>query len=243
MLENAKRELKLETAKRLKKLRKENKFSQGDLKDKLSLVINPMYESKSSIALSTISSWELGNKMPSTLFLSALAEVYNVSIDYIIGRTNFRRPEDDMEKIVLDDYIAQIKKEKLAEYDGLPVVISYQSSSMPEEWGIYDAKRKVFYCKGKTVEVSDNDIYFATTQGSCPTLKDTHKSLTLEQCKKLDTVWISYSSVNADVCNRMSGWFKTNKEMRYFQNIYGVTLPFTGLGISFKAYKEKPYYI
>ena len=63
---------------RLKELRKEKKLSQEDL----GKVMN--------ISGRTISYFEAGERSPSPEILNKLADVFNVSVDYLIGRTNLR---------------------------------------------------------------------------------------------------------------------------------------------------------
>lgn len=59
--------------KRLKELRKENNLSQKELADDLNM------------PRSTVASWELGNRIPKISHIVALAEYYDVTIDYLLG--------------------------------------------------------------------------------------------------------------------------------------------------------------
>lgn len=68
---------------RLKKLRKEKDILQKDLADALKL------------SVSTIGMYEQGRRDPDTETLSAIAEYFNVSIDYLLGKTNDRNPYKD----------------------------------------------------------------------------------------------------------------------------------------------------
>jgi transcriptional regulator with XRE-family HTH domain len=72
---------------RLKELRKEKKLSQDDLGE----VMN--------ISGRTISYFEAGERSPSPEILNKLADVFNVSVDYLLGRTNLRT--SDAEQILL----------------------------------------------------------------------------------------------------------------------------------------------
>ncbi len=64
------------SGKRLKEFRKENKITQI----KLSLLLNT--------AFSTISSYERGVNSIATSFLYTICKKYNISADYLLGRTN-----------------------------------------------------------------------------------------------------------------------------------------------------------
>ena len=64
----------------LKKLRTEKKYSQKDLATIL------------DVAQNTISNWEKGVREPDHSTLIKLSDHFNVSIDYLLGRTNIRNP-------------------------------------------------------------------------------------------------------------------------------------------------------
>ena len=72
--------------KRLKELRKEKKLSQ----DELGEVMN--------ISGRTISYFEAGERAPSPEVLNKLADIFNVSVDYLLGRTSLRL--NDTEQIL-----------------------------------------------------------------------------------------------------------------------------------------------
>ncbi len=62
----------------LRKLRKENKLSQAELGKILNL------------AQRTISSYENGERFPDEITLNNIADYFNVSMDYLLGRTKLR---------------------------------------------------------------------------------------------------------------------------------------------------------
>ncbi len=62
--------------KRLKETRKENKLTQEFLSEKL------------GFPQTTYSKYEIGTNIPTTLKLLMIASYYNVSIDYLVGRTD-----------------------------------------------------------------------------------------------------------------------------------------------------------
>ena len=63
----------------LKKLRSEKNMSQAELADEL------------SCGLSTVASWETGNRFPRRPYMEQLADIFNVDIDYLYGRTELRQ--------------------------------------------------------------------------------------------------------------------------------------------------------
>lgn len=66
--------------KRLKELRVEKELTQ----EKLGEIFN--------VRKGTVSNWENGNRFPDENTIIKLADFFNVSIDYLLGRTNKRQP-------------------------------------------------------------------------------------------------------------------------------------------------------
>lgn len=76
---------------RLKELRKEKRLSQEDLGEVL------------NISGRTISYFEAGERTPSPEILTKLADIFNVSVDYLLGRTNLRANDTDQILLLLKD--------------------------------------------------------------------------------------------------------------------------------------------
>ena len=73
---------------RIKKLRKELKLNQQDVAEKL------------NISVAALSRYETGAFEPkSTALIVDLAFLYNVSTDYILGKSDARNPEVDFDKL------------------------------------------------------------------------------------------------------------------------------------------------
>jgi len=66
---------------RLKKLRKEKKLTQEELANML------------NVGVSTISMYETGKSTPNDEIKKKLADIFDVSIDYLIGRSDIRKPD------------------------------------------------------------------------------------------------------------------------------------------------------
>lgn len=67
---------------RIKQLRKENGLTQSELGNKLGVIKQ------------TISSWENGISNPSNETVAAMATIFNVSTDYLLGKSNLPTPEE-----------------------------------------------------------------------------------------------------------------------------------------------------
>lgn len=87
-------------SKRLKELREANKMTQGQLGDKI------------NATRQAISNYEMGKREPDYITLEALADTFNVDINYLLGKTNkttflpssTHRPLTPEELKILDPY-------------------------------------------------------------------------------------------------------------------------------------------
>lgn len=100
---------------RLKELREERRLSQ----DGLALKLN--------VSQSTISAYEVGDRTPDLETLIAIAQFFNVSLDYLAGQTDLKqqiRQSDltstELEHLRIYRQLSDIDKEKINAYiDGL----------------------------------------------------------------------------------------------------------------------------
>lgn len=81
--------------KRLRKLRNEKKFTQKDVASFL------------NISDRTIGYYESGQRNPDPETLQKLADFFDVSVDYLLGRTDIKNPEES----TIDDEISKIMKD------------------------------------------------------------------------------------------------------------------------------------
>ncbi len=89
-------------AERLRLLRQEKKVSQNDLGDLL------------NITPQAISKWEQGQSQPDNNFLIVLSNYFDVSIDYLLGRSDNKNPSNGLyTKTITDEdgYSIEIKTE------------------------------------------------------------------------------------------------------------------------------------
>ena len=100
---------------RLKELREQRRFTQEGLAMKL------------SASQSTISAYEIGERSPDLEMLIAIANVFGVSIDYLVGRSEAKHPfkqsdlsPDELEFLYKYKQANMINREKIKAYtDGL----------------------------------------------------------------------------------------------------------------------------
>lgn len=90
---------------RLKNLRDENNFSQKDVANKL------------NISNATLSQYESGVRQPSYDILKKIADIYNVSIDYLLGRTDIKNFEENTIAAHMDDRTKTLSEEQRKRLD------------------------------------------------------------------------------------------------------------------------------
>jgi len=77
--------------KRLEELRKKMKMTKKEVAELL------------KIDQSTYGKYELGKRQPDSEMLKKLADIFNTSVDYILGRTEKYNPADEIANAVKDD--------------------------------------------------------------------------------------------------------------------------------------------
>lgn len=100
---------------RIKQLREENNWTQLELSQKM------------DCAMSSIAMYEKEDRKPSMEVLIKLSEIFNCSIDYLLGKSNIRNPEE-------------IKKIQFADSGGL------DTTGLDEE-DIEELQRQIDYIK------------------------------------------------------------------------------------------------
>lgn len=95
---------------RLRELRKNRKLTLRELSEKINLRAN------------TLSQFENGKRKPSIESLNTLADFFNVSVDYLMGRTND-----------LHNAKKKVIKEKTADLTDEDTVFTYEGRQIPPE--------------------------------------------------------------------------------------------------------------
>jgi HTH-type transcriptional regulator, competence development regulator len=124
---------------RLRRLRLEKKLTQEELGKKI------------NVTKVSISGYENGNRTPDTETLQKLADFFNVTTDYLLGRTdNPNPPEDDDKELGTLAKINQLIKEHGIEQMGFFDIEKWKSLSEEEieeiikhfEWVVHKAREK-----------------------------------------------------------------------------------------------------
>ena len=84
---------------RIKQLREENKWTQLELSRKM------------DCAMSSIAMYEKGDRKPSMEVLIKLSEIFNCSIDYLLGKSDVKNPGKQIDDVLNEAMIGMSKKE------------------------------------------------------------------------------------------------------------------------------------
>ena len=78
---------------RLKEIRNENRYSQQKLSEQL------------GVSRSTVAMWENGSSQPDNDMLLHLADIFDVSTDYLLGKTDIKKaPVQTTDAVTFDDF-------------------------------------------------------------------------------------------------------------------------------------------
>lgn len=236
----------IKIAKRLAALRVENNLTQPQLAEKLSELSNR----ETPITIATISSWETGRRTPSVSFFNYLAILYNVTVKYLQCRTDDRNDDSDEQETNDNDIrgIYNSRKEivinisEINNFDKKPVFITFKNLAHPDQWGIVNVEKKCFVLSCGILNFNSNVIdkiyideptyyYFTSINGSYPL--DIAK---LHKTKR--EIWVELITSDKYMQGQYNGWYKHNETHTCLINKIGLTLPYEGLGISYRAYLD-----
>lgn len=236
----------IKVAKRLTSLRIENNLTQKELAERLSEI------SKRDTPMTTpaISSWETGRRTPSITFFKYLASIYDVSVEYLQCKTD--NPKNtfveqkpitiDIEKYYKERQQITIPLSEIGNYDKKPVFVSFKNLTHPDQWGIVNIEKKSIVLAGGVLSISSPIIeniyideptyyYFASINGKYPL--DNAK---LHKTKR--EMWVELTTSDKGLQGLYNGWYKHNETHTCLINKVGLTLPYEGLGISYRAYLD-----
>jgi len=141
-----KRHDKVMFSERLKELRIREGLNQSQLAERFATEIGIP-----TPAITTLSSWETGSRMPTLETIMQLAYFFGVSLDYIAGYGESGVYNTGQKPIYYkEDYIIDISDHDLADFDGKPVYITFPTEGNStvkarDRWGVYNHDDKSIY--------------------------------------------------------------------------------------------------
>lgn len=196
----------------------------------------------------TISAYESGERIPTTVNLYWIAKVFHVSVDTLLGLDNQEvsgTMPAEKEAVdgdpVIPDYGQRIRVKDLIKYDKMPVYVKSPDKSFREGWAIvaYNDERLVFSDRWYPFS-SQVEIYTYPPKNSEYISGRRLAPLTYKDCISAKLVWVELLGADPYVEGQYKGWYVHNETHTALINqANGLTLPYTGIGISYNAYLPK----
>lgn len=170
------------------------------------------------VSPSTLGAWEAERKSPSIESLEAMAELYQVSTDYLLGRSE-----------QLNSSSLPLPQELLKIYHGKSVWSSDYG------WVLVNSVRNVLVClDGSQVPFdSAGSVYAAQPPFYEATLPDT-KPLSKQELSNYKEVWLEPISHDADLREELRGWYRVCD--RWVENDYGTRFTIDSYGAKWLAF-------
>lgn len=173
---------------------------------------------KLDVSPSTLGAWESERKTPSIESLEAMANLYQVTTDYLLGREN----PSSTTSLPLSQEILKI-------YHSKPVWSSDYG------WVLVDAVRNVFVRTDGSMVPFDSagSVYAAQPPFYEATLPDT-KPLSKQDISNCSEVWLEPISHDAELREDLRGWYRVRD--RWVENDYGIRFPIDTYGAKWLAF-------
>jgi len=173
---------------------------------------------KLDVSPSTLGAWESERKTPSIESLEAMADLYQVTTDYLLGREN----PSSTTSLPLSQEILNI-------YHSKPVWSSDYG------WVLVDSVRNVFVRTDGSIVPFDSagSVYAAQPPFYEATLPDT-KPLSKQDISNYSEVWLEPISHDAELREDLRGWYRVCD--RWVENDYGIRFPIDTYGAKWLAF-------
>lgn len=173
---------------------------------------------KLDVSPSTLGAWESERKTPSIESLEAMADLYQVTTDYLLGREN----PSSTTSLPLSQEILKI-------YHSKPIWSSDYG------WVLVDSVRNVFVRTDGSIVPFDSagSVYAAQPPFYEATLPDT-KPLSKQDISNYSEVWLEPISHDAELREDLRGWYRVRD--RWVENDYGIRFPIDTYGAKWLAF-------
>ncbi len=233
---------------RLKQLRIERNLLQKDVANYLS----KNDELDSTMTNSSVSYWENGKRIPRLQTLMRLAELFNVSVEYLTGASNERGtyvetydyPESYKDKN------GRINHNQLWKFDGKPLYVVFPNTKITPMWGIYDAPNdKLVFANQYLQNASKIGIECYETEYAAKALYDpldfsanspkaNMKLCSKEMMLKSERVYVELLNPSEYICGMYNGFYTHNHDHTCLIDDKGHCLNYNWLGDAYNAYYE-----
>ena len=174
------------------------------------------------VSQAAASQWDTGKKFPSSETLCKLADLYGVSIDYLVGRESA-----DPGVPVKADIIPA---------DTLPFMHVKPVWDEARGWGVVNAALDyVIFMDGSKIVLAEAMNLRAMTPAYSMGYFPTTKPISYEDINKYKTLWIQPISPDSFLREELIGWYEVHDF--YIQNQYGTRFLFDTYGTKWLAFE------
>ena len=174
------------------------------------------------VSQAAASQWDTGKKFPSSETLCKLADLYGVSIDYLVGR----EAADPAIPVQTDT----LPTETLSFMHGKPVWDEKRG------WGVVNAALDyVIFMDGTKIVLAEAMNLRAMTPAFSMGYSPTTKPISYEDLKNYKSIWVRPISPDSFLRDELTGWYEVFDF--YIQNQYGTRFLFDTYGTKWLAFE------
>jgi len=232
---------------RIAQVRKQNSLTQEEFATKLSEYM----QRKRSFSISGISSWEVGRKQPPTEVVMAIAELFNVSPQYLLGTENEElKPGAGIATSTAIAFTPEIRKiedmrilpSDYEQYHGKAVFVVFKNMEHKSQWGLLNAREKyIVLLDQKRYALDANIELYPLESYDFPSFNGRRaKPISAARFQTLTgRFWVEIVSGDDEVRAAYNGWYIFNKNRTAIINIAnGLTLSPRNFSLSYKCFTE-----
>ena len=221
------------------KLRNDINLKQEELASVVSEMIHRDIPYKANI----VSAWETGNRTPTIEAAQAMAELFNVSVEYILGQTNV--PNENTNTAEVSPLSTEkLDFDTLASYHGTPVYVVFPHKEHMDCWAIVDSrspKKIVLRTINEDVEVTRNNFPYniypkALDELDNSALQRRNRLGVVQVIDSRKPVYLKVTSPDIEVNAAYNGWYTISKNKMFLQGDKGQIFPISGLGFTYNCY-------
>ena len=232
----------------IRRLRTEKGWTQEYLAARITEEMNLPKEE--SLTLFSISAYEVGNRIPPLPNLIAIANIFGVSLDELVNKPGSSRTVSRKKDTLPSNQDAPrpefdilLRPQEYRNYSGNPVYVKGSDGLFIEKWAILNYKESddriylVFDDKQILLDKSFK-LYRMKPLDAYGFSNNNLTLLNIMNVKDNDIVWVESISTDPLVKERYTGYYRNSEDYLNLINISnGLALPYTGIGISYQAYK------
>lgn len=211
--------------------------------DELAAVVSEMTQREKPYTTTIVSAWETGRRTPSKEAALAMADLFNTSVDYILGKTNAIDKDNEKNEVSILAS-SKLSFDDLNNYHRLPVFVVFPKKEYVDCWAIADCsdKKEIFLLTtyGKLSVTRNNmpyDIYPKETDLIEVNRRSKRNRLGMIQIiDSKKPVYVEMTSNDAEVRAAYNGWYMITKDKMFLQGDTGKVLPLSSLGLAYNCY-------